>query len=121
MCLRRRTHRLAAARPKACCIKPPVAKVHRPVDAQTRQVHHVDCQHPCHVARDQLGGDARQVARRYEGDELPGETALSEVLRCRALSMIEVMVSLDARADLGRPRESAMENKIRFMEAYRGR
>ncbi len=35
--------------------------------------------------------------------------------------MIEVMVSLDARADLGRPRESAMENKIRFMEAYRGR
>ncbi len=49
------------------------------------------------------------------------ETALSEVLRCRALSMIEVMVSLDARADLGRPRESAMENKIRFMEAYRGR
>ena len=48
------------------------------------------------------------------------EAALSEVMRCRALSMIEVMVSLDARADLGRPRESAMENKIRFMEAYRG-
>ncbi len=100
MCLRRRTHRLAAARPKACCIKPPVAKVHRPVDAQTRQVHHVDCQHPCHVARDQLGGDARQVARRYEGDELP--------TRARGGAGVEPFVSVQG------PREPEAKEHDRF-------
>lgn len=30
--------------------------------------------------------------------------------------MIEVMVSLESRADLGRPKESARENKVRFMQ-----
>lgn len=38
----------------------------------------------------------------------------------RGLSMIEVMTSLDSRPDLGRPKESARENSIRFMETYRG-
>ncbi len=33
------------------------------------------------------------------------------------LSMIEVMVSLESRSDLGRPRESARENKVNFMNA----
>lgn len=32
------------------------------------------------------------------------------------LSMIEVMVSLESRADLGRPKESACENKVQFMQ-----
>ena len=30
--------------------------------------------------------------------------------------MIEVLVSLDSRADLGRPKESTKENKEKFME-----
>ena len=33
--------------------------------------------------------------------------------------MIEVMVSLSARADLGRPKESAVENKNRFIEHFK--
>lgn len=31
--------------------------------------------------------------------------------------MIEVMVSLESRANLGRPKESAKENRINFMNA----
>lgn len=37
----------------------------------------------------------------------------------RELTMIEVMVSLDSRKDLGRPRESARDNKIQFMDVCR--
>lgn len=37
----------------------------------------------------------------------------------RELSMIEVLVSLESRADLGRPKESARENRIHFMDAQR--
>lgn len=52
------------------------------------------------------------------------ETELNEALASAALkqelSMIEVMVALDSRADLGRPKESAKENRIRFMESYHG-
>lgn len=33
------------------------------------------------------------------------------------LSLIEVLVSLESRADLGRPKESAKENRIQFMHA----
>lgn len=33
------------------------------------------------------------------------------------LSMIEVMVSLESRSDLGRPKESAKENRVHFMSA----
>lgn len=44
--------------------------------------------------------------------------ALSDALCCQAFSIIEVMVSLKARADLGRPRESAMENRTRFMKEW---
>ncbi|MEY8392183.1 phosphonopyruvate decarboxylase [Lachnospiraceae bacterium 45-W7] len=46
------------------------------------------------------------------------EEALAQARQRRELSMIEALVSLDARADLGRPKESAKENRIRFMEAY---
>ncbi len=37
------------------------------------------------------------------------------------LSMIEVMTALDARVDLGRPKESAKENGIHFMESLQER
>ena len=50
------------------------------------------------------------------GQEL--ETALEDAMTNRALSMIEVMVSLDSRADLGRPKECAAENKVNFMRAW---
>ncbi|MBD5469548.1 MAG: phosphonopyruvate decarboxylase [Lachnospiraceae bacterium] len=43
--------------------------------------------------------------------------AILEAKKKRELSLIEVMVSLDARADLGRPKESAKENRIDFMNA----
>ncbi len=33
------------------------------------------------------------------------------------LSLIEVLVSLESRADLGRPKETARENRIQFMDA----
>lgn len=36
----------------------------------------------------------------------------------QVLSMIEVMTSLQSRTDLGRPKESAKENRMRFMERY---
>lgn len=32
--------------------------------------------------------------------------------------MIEVMTSLESRAELGRPKESARENRIHFMNVY---
>lgn len=51
------------------------------------------------------------------------EKELKEILHkarnFQSLSLIEVMVSLDSRKDLGRPLESARENKIRFMNTYR--
>jgi phosphonopyruvate decarboxylase len=34
------------------------------------------------------------------------------------LTMIEVLVSLESRKDLGRPKESAAQNCINFMESY---
>lgn len=43
--------------------------------------------------------------------------AILEANKKRELSLIEVMVSLEARADLGRPKESARENRIHFMDA----
>lgn len=50
--------------------------------------------------------------------ELELKTALDDTRNKRSLSMIEVMTSLDSRAELGRPKESAMENRVNFMEAY---
>lgn len=44
------------------------------------------------------------------------EEAILGAREKKELTMIEVMVSLEARADLGRPKESARENKVRFME-----
>lgn len=44
--------------------------------------------------------------------------ALHDTSGRQFLSMIEVMTSLDSRPDLGRPKESAEENRLRFMEAY---
>lgn len=44
---------------------------------------------------------------------------LHKVRNLQALSLIEIMVSLDSRKDLGRPLESARENKIQFMDVYR--
>lgn len=46
------------------------------------------------------------------------KTALCNVKNKRELSMIEVMTSLASRAELGRPKESARENRICFMDAY---
>lgn len=43
--------------------------------------------------------------------------ALLAAKRKRELSMIEVMVSLESRTDLGRPKESAKENRMSFMDA----
>lgn len=48
-------------------------------------------------------------------------TLLHQARECRELTMIEVMVSLASRKDLGRPRESAVENKIQFMNIYQKR
>ena len=45
------------------------------------------------------------------------KSAILEAKYKRELSLIEVLVSLDARADLGRPKESAKENRIDFMNA----
>lgn len=45
------------------------------------------------------------------------EKALQAASNRRELSMIEVMTALDSRADLGRPKESARENGIHFMES----
>lgn len=44
-------------------------------------------------------------------------TSILEARNSKELSMIEVLVSLDSRADLGRPKESAKENRIHFMSA----
>ena len=44
---------------------------------------------------------------------------LHKVRNLQALSLIEIMVSLDSRKDLGRPLESARENRIQFMDTYR--
>lgn len=45
------------------------------------------------------------------------EKALQAASNRQELSMIEVMTALDSRADLGRPKESARENGIHFMES----
>ena len=42
--------------------------------------------------------------------------ALREADRKQGPVMIEVLVSLNSRADLGRPKENARENKEKFME-----
>ena len=48
------------------------------------------------------------------------EAALLAVKNKEELSMIEVMTSLDSRVDLGRPKESAEENRVNFMNVYQG-
>lgn len=45
--------------------------------------------------------------------------ALVEAGKLEELALIEVKVSLYSRDDLGRPKETAAENKKRFMEEYR--
>ena len=50
------------------------------------------------------------------GEEL--KAALEDAMKKRVFTMIEVMVSLDSRADLGRPKERAAENKENFMRAW---
>ena len=45
---------------------------------------------------------------------------IDEIKRERRLAFLEVRVSMDSRADLGRPQESALENRTHFME-YHGR
>lgn len=52
------------------------------------------------------------------GTESELKMALADAMGRRTLSMIEVTVSLDARADLGRPKESARENRVHFMKAF---
>lgn len=46
------------------------------------------------------------------------QKAIKDAKSKRELSFIEVLVSLGARADLGRPKESAADNKISFMSSY---
>lgn len=43
--------------------------------------------------------------------------AILDAKRKQELSMVEVMVSLDSRKDLGRPKESARDNRVNFMKA----
>lgn len=43
---------------------------------------------------------------------------LTEAKGMQELTLVEVMVSLDSRKDLGRPLETAKENRIHFMESY---
>lgn len=43
---------------------------------------------------------------------------LEQVKDNKELTLVEVMVSLDSRKDLGRPKETAKENRIHFMETY---
>ena len=57
----------------------------------------------------------RTVFRAMDEKEL--KEVLLEAKKKQELTMIEVMVSLDSRADLGRPKESAKENRIHFMNA----
>ena len=57
----------------------------------------------------------RNVFRAMDEKEL--KEVLLEAKKKQELTMIEVMVSLDSRADLGRPKESAKENRIHFMNA----
>jgi phosphonopyruvate decarboxylase len=45
---------------------------------------------------------------------------LEKVKDNNELTMVEVLVSLKARKDLGRPKESAAQNRADFMEVYRG-
>lgn len=45
------------------------------------------------------------------------EKALQTATNRQELSMIEVMTALDSRKDLGRPKESAQENRIHFMKS----
>lgn len=45
-------------------------------------------------------------------------SAVKDALKRNELSLIEVMVSLEARSDLGRPKESARENRLAFMRSY---
>ncbi len=47
--------------------------------------------------------------------------AVLDAKRKNELSMIEVMVSLESRTTLGRPKESAKENRIHFMSAVLGK
>ncbi len=47
--------------------------------------------------------------------------ALDEIRQEKRLSFLEVKVSLDARKDLGRPAETARENKKAFMDYHNGR
>lgn len=46
------------------------------------------------------------------------EAAVNNIKNKGELSLIEVMVALNARADLGRPKESARDNRIKFMQTY---
>jgi hypothetical protein len=45
---------------------------------------------------------------------------LEKVKDNNELTMIEILVSLESRKDLGRPKESAAQNRADFMEVYRG-
>ena len=43
---------------------------------------------------------------------------LTEVKGLNGLCFLEVLVALSSRADLGRPKESAIENRINFMKYH---
>lgn len=58
----------------------------------------------------------KNVYRACSIDEI--REALNKVKCLKELSFIEVKVSLDSRADLGRPKESARENKENFMKYH---
>ena len=48
------------------------------------------------------------------GEDL--QQALGDMLQQKGPALLEILVSLDSRADLGRPKESARENKEMFMK-----
>ena len=54
----------------------------------------------------------------YKSTEEELNVVLTEVKGLNGLCFLEVLVALSSRADLGRPKESAIENRINFMKYH---
>lgn len=63
-------------------------------------------------AAKEAGYDFYKVVKNYE--EL--KTVFPQVLEKKGMAFVEIKVAMDSRKDLGRPVETAQENKIEFME-----
>lgn len=54
-------------------------------------------------------------------DEAELHQILSQLSSMKGPAFLEILVSMDSRSDLGRPKESAAENKEAFMKYHRGK